>query len=162
LTSVFNFESKLASRRNTGRDLCQSVGKRCVGTLWLYAEGCANLGWCGFDEPFSGKQWRFYPCNTGGLADELFDGSAKRVFCESNEKTLEDPVDISNHKQVFIDGRLMAAGSNVEIAVNSPQPTGEILIQEDDDEKPWERRWIRIELVASPGGKRHSHVAWFS
>lgn len=47
----------------------------------------------------------------------------------------EEPIDVGNHKQLFIDETLIDSRRNVELVMNPPYQTGEVLITAD---QPWE------------------------
>ncbi len=63
------------------------------------------------------------------------------------------PIDVGTARQVFIDGRFLGSKQAVELVVNRPRATGEMLLV---PENPWESGWIGDYLsVIQEGGRVH-------
>ena len=63
------------------------------------------------------------------------------------------PIQVGTSKQVFIDGRFLGSQQGVELVVNRPRTTGEMLLL---PEHPWESGWIGAYLsVIQEGGRVH-------
>ena len=63
------------------------------------------------------------------------------------------PIQVGTSKQVFIDGRFLGSQQGVELVVNRPRTTGEMLLV---PEHPWESGWIGAYLsVIQEGGRVH-------
>ena len=66
---------------------------------------------------------------------------------------LASPIQVGTAKQVFIDGRFLGSKQGVELVVNRPRATGEMLLV---PENPWESGWIGDYLsVIQEGGRVH-------
>ncbi len=63
------------------------------------------------------------------------------------------PIEVGRARQVFIDGRFLGSKQAVELVVNRPRATGEMLLV---PENPWESGWIGDYLsVIQEGGRVH-------
>ena len=66
---------------------------------------------------------------------------------------LAGPIQVGTAKQVFIDGRFLGSKQGLELVVNRPRATGEMLLV---PEHPWESGWIGDYLsVIQEGGRVH-------
>ena len=80
-THVFALSSSSdAGGHDSGSSFCSAKGLTCVGTSWLYNDGCTNGGYCGFGTPDA--VWKSYSCGIGGLTSSAYSGSAKKVYCD--------------------------------------------------------------------------------